>query len=313
MTSWRITYPNPSETEPGHQAGFLVHCSCMSDLQTAPRILSAKRGQWSILIHGLLVFSFTGALALAAGAKSIVRGGYVPSAIVSVPYALALLLFATLLLLFVLRVFKSPIVFETLFALTMLSGTWFLADIFFPPGLAIAIGSAVILLRFAWKSVFTANLSLVIGIAGFAASLASGLSANAVLVLLTVLSFYDIVAVYRTKHMVRMFRALASRGALFAFKLTPLLPRALIAPPNSEGEGMLLGTGDIALPAMLAVAALRTGPSHAVAAFAGAMLGFVLMVSLYFTQTRRAPMPALPPIALGSMLAYLVSLFIFSS
>ncbi len=278
-----------------------------------PITAQPKEGQWHVLVHGLLVFFMTGGLALAAGARTIVRGGYVPSAVISVPYALALLLFATLLLLFVLRVFKSPIIFETLFALTMLSGAWFLADIFFSPGAAIVIGSAVILLRFIWKSVLAANASLIVGVAGIAASLASSLSANAVLVLLTVLSFYDIVAVYRTKHMVRMFRALASRGALFAFKLTPITPRALFAPADAGGDGMVLGTGDVALPVILAVAAVRTAPIHAVSALAGAMIGFVLMVALYFSQTRRAPMPALPPIALGSILAYLASLFIFSS
>ncbi len=283
----------------------------MSDPQPQPIATPPRGEQWSILLHGVLAFAVTGGLALAGGVKTIVRGGYVPSAIVTVPYFLALFLFATLLILFVLRAFKRPIVFETLFALTMLAGSWFLADIFFSPGWAVVVGSSVILLRFVWKSVLTANVSLAIGIAGIAASLATGLSPNAVLMLLTVLSFYDIVAVYRTKHMVRMFRALASRGALFAFALTPLAPRVLGARSAPEGRGMLLGTGDVLLPAMLAVSALRVGPVHAVSALAGAAGGFVLMLMLFLAQTRRAPIPALPPIALGSALAYLASFLIF--
>ncbi len=268
--------------------------------------------QRQILIHGLLVFIVTGGLALAAGAKTIVRGGYVPSVAVSVPFFLAIFLFATLLLLFVLRVFKRPEIFEAIFALTMLSGAWFLADIYLSPGLALLAGSAIILLRFAWKTVFSANLSLAIGIAGLAASVASGLSATSVLLLLTVLSFYDIVAVYRTRHMVTMFRALASRGALFAFTLTPLAPRALLAPPSPD-RGVALGTGDVALPVMLAVSALRSGPVQAVSTLGGAALGFVLMTALFYAQPKRAALPALPPIALGAALGYLVSLLFLPS
>lgn len=276
-----------------------------------PVAVLPKGEQWSILAHGLLVFFVTGGLALAAGAKTIVRGGYVPSAAVTVPYVLMLFLFATAMLMLALRAFKRPIVFESLFALTMLAGAWFLADIFFTPGLALAVGSGAILLRFAWKSVFAANLVLAIGIAGIAASVASSLSPNAVVILLTVLSFYDIVAVYRTKHMVKMFRDLTARGVVFAFTLTPLAPRTLLSSAAPEGRGMLLGTGDVALPAILAASALRAGPVHAASALGGAAAGFALMFMLFLAQPRRAPIPALPPIALGAAGAYLVSLLVF--
>lgn len=269
--------------------------------------------QWSILAHGLLVFFVTGGVALAAGARTIVRGGYVPSAAVSVPYVLMLILFATAMLILALRAFKKPIVFESLFALSVLAGAWFLADIFFSPGIALLLGSAIILLRFVWKSVFAVNAVLAIGIAGIAASLALEMSPVAMLALLTVLSFYDIVAVYRTKHMVKLFRDLSSHGVIFAFTLTPLSPRTLLSAPSPEQRGMLLGTGDVALPVMLAIAALRTGPVQAVATLAGASLGFALMFMLFLAQSRRAPIPALPPIALGASLAYIVSFFIFPS
>ncbi len=292
-------------------AGFLVHCLRMTDHH--PVAVLPKGEQWSILAHGLLIFFVTGGLALAAGARTIVRGGYVPSAAVSVPYVLMLILFATALLILALRAFKKPIVFEALFALSVLAGAWFLADIFFSPGIALLLGSTIILLRFLWKSVFAANAVLAIGIGGIAASLALEMSPIAMLALLTVLSFYDIVAVYRTKHMVKMFRDLSSHGVIFAFTLTPLNLRTLLSAPSPEQRGMLLGTGDVALPVMLAIAALRTGPVQAVATLAGASLGFALMFMLFLAQSRRAPIPALPPIALGASLAYIVSFFIFPS
>jgi presenilin-like A22 family membrane protease len=218
----------------------------------------------------------------------------------------------TLLLVMALKTIRRPALFQALFTFAMLSGAWFVADIYLAPELALIAGSLVILSRFLWKSALTANLTLVIGVAGIAASIAADLSPNAVLVLLAALSFYDIVAVYRTRHMVKMFRALSSHGVVLAFVLTPLRLRDLAARPDdgSSGRAMLLGTGDVALPAMLAAAALRAGIVPAVASLAGAAAGFALMFMLFLAQPKRAPMPALPPIALGATVAYLASLLI---
>lgn len=277
-----------------------------------PIAVLPKGEQVSILVHGLLTFGWIGALTLLAASKAGLSGGYAPSAAVTVPYLLAIFALGTLLLLLTLRTVKNPAVFKALFTLTMLSGAWFIADIYLAPGLALLVGSAVVLTRFVLKDVLAMNFSLGVGIAGIAAGIAAGLSPNAVLILLTVLSFYDILAVYRTRHMVEMFRGLASRGAVLAFLLTPLSLGDLLAPAAAgpERKGLLLGTGDVALPVMLSAAALRVGTAPAVAALAGAAAGFAAMTMLYLAQPKRAPMPALPPIALGSILAYSLSILI---
>jgi presenilin-like A22 family membrane protease len=286
-----------------------------------PIAVLPKGDQVSILVHGLAIFACVGGLALLAASKAGLTGGYVPSAAISVPYMLTLFLFTTLLLLLAIKTIKRPAVFETMFTIAMLSGAWFIADIYLPPGLALIVGSAAILIRFAWKSALVMNFSLAVGIAGIAAGIAADLSPNSVLILLTVLSFYDIVAVYSTKHMVKMFRELSSRGVVFAFVLTPLRLGDLLAPAvhpdgaGSEGAsprrlGMFLGTGDVALPVMLAAAALRVGTVPAVCSLAGAAAGFAVMYMLFLAQPKRAPLPALPPIALGSILAYLLSIVI---
>lgn len=281
----------------------------MSETAHHPIAVAPKGEQRSILWHGILVFFATGGLAIAAAQRAGFSGGYAPSAAVSVPYMLTVVFIGTLLLVMALKSVRNPALFQALFTFAMLSGAWFLADIYLRPELALVVGSLVILSRFLWKSVLTANLTLVIGVAGIAASVAADLSPNAVLVLLAALSFYDIVAVYRTRHMVTMFRALSARGVVLAFVLPPLRFRDLVARPTGEASarGMLLGTGDVALPAMLAAAALRVGVVPAVASLAGAAAGFALMFMLFLAQPRRAPMPALPPIALGATAGYLVA------
>ena len=278
-----------------------------------PIAVLPKGEQRSILAHGLAVFGGVGALALAAAWKADAAGGYRPSTAVSVPYLLTVFFLSTLMLLLALRTIKRRAVFEALFTLAVLSGAWFIADIYLAPGLALVAGSAVILLRFVWKSALSFNLTLGVGVAGIAAGIGTALAPLAVLILLTLLSFYDIVAVYRTKHMVRMFRDLTRRGVLFAFLLTPLGAADLLAPAavrDPDRRGMLLGTGDVALPVMLAAAAFREGALPAVASLAGAAAGFAAMFMLFLAQPKRAPMPALPPIALGSILGYLASLLI---
>jgi len=267
----------------------------------------------SILLHGLMVFAATFALAIWGGSKVYAVGAYVPPAMLSVPYFLALFLVMTALVLALLRWTERGVLFQALFTLAMLSGAWFLAGILLPPPWGLVTGSAFVLARFRWKKVAVLNLTLAVGIAGISASVASSLTANAVLVIFTILAFYDIVAVYATGHMVRMFRDLAGRGVLLAFVLPPLGIRSLSAQAETvSGRAMYLGSGDIALPAMLAVAAMRGGFVHGLAAALGAMAGFALLVLLFMAQPKRRPMPALPPIALGSASFYLASLLMFS-
>ena len=276
------------------------------------RMTSTDRN--AILIHGLWEFALTCGLALFAASRVYRVGTYVPSEAVSAPYFLALFLVMTALLVAMLRWTKRGTLFQAIFTLGMLSGAWFLFDIFLLPPWGLVAGSLVILARFRWKQVAVLNITLAIGIAGIAASVASSLTVNAVLVIFTALAFYDIVAVYATKHMVRMFRDLSGRGVLLAFVLTPLFDRSTLAPAQTameSGRTFYLGTGDVAMPAMLAVAALREGPAHGLAAALGAMAGFALMYRLFIGQSERRPMPALPPIALGSILFYLVSLLMF--
>lgn len=284
----------------------------MSDTAHPVANLSSKE-KISILLHGILIFVLTGFLPLFAVSRLVPGEGYRPSASVSVPYFLAVFFIMTLALLAGLRVAKKGAVFEILFTIAILSGAWFMADAFFPGNYPLIIGSAIILMRFFWKSTISQNVTLIVGISGIALALGADLSPNAILIILTVLAFYDIVAVYKTRHMVRMFRDLVARGVLFAFALTPLRWRHLRAAPTGEKApvAMLLGTGDVALPAMFAVSVASSRLAYGVAVMVGATAGFILMYALFLRQDKKRPMPALPPVALGAILFYLISLFIF--
>lgn len=272
--------------------------------------LGAKERR-EILLHGLAVFASCFALTAAAAGHVLSRGGsYQPSPAAEVPYFLALFMLATALILLLIRTRGGGWLLEATFSVAMLFGAWLVADVFLPSPWSLVAGSLLLAARFTFRNAAVSNLALVAGISGISGSIAVGLSPNALVIVLTMLAFYDIVAVYATKHMVRMFRGLVARGVVLAFVLTRLKREDLLAPSDRPSAAMLLGTGDVALPAMLVASSLRYGAAPAIGSALGAMAGFVLMFSLFLGQERRRPMPALPPIALGAILGHFTGLLL---
>jgi presenilin-like A22 family membrane protease len=79
-----------------------------------------------------------------------------------------------------------------------------------------------------FRSVLVHNIGVIVGIAGIASMLGMAISPTIAILLLVLLSFYDILSVYVTKHMVAMARNMIESGAPFGF----IIP--------SEGPGMRL-------------------------------------------------------------------------
>ena len=120
------------------------------------------------------------------------------------------------------------------------------------------------------------------------------------IVLLAVFSVYDIIAVYKTKHMVKMARDMMEAGAIFGLIIATKKPK----------DFMILGSGDILLPLILSatVAAYSILGAVIISLFAAA--GLFVTHLLFSNQKRRKPMAALPPIATLSIIGYLVFLLI---
>lgn len=152
------------------------------------------------------------------------------------------------------------------------------------------------------------------------------------------LSLYDYIAVFKTRHMLQMASALGSRNLSFTItaqskpqnethdvllapsetetktlsRVSPLSSaaqssRAPPSPTRSSGsiDRLDLGSGDLAIPAMLSVS------SYPVAGLAGSLAvavgtTFSIYFLLQFVVRQRVALPALPPICLGGLLALLV-------
>lgn len=218
------------------------------------------------------------------------------------------LIFITVVFLLLLQVVRRRWFFETLFSLALFSGTWFLLDLFLPKGTALPVALLVVVARELWRRVWLHNLVVVVGIAGVAGSLGFSLAPQAAAAILLILSVYDVVAVYVTKHMVKMFTGLLREHVVMAIIL-PVHPRLHLSPLEkvSPGAGFfLLGTGDLALPLLFLASTFISPPAVIASTAIGIIFGFFLTHLIFTNQSGRRPMPALPPLALGTLAGYLV-------
>jgi len=216
---------------------------------------------------------------------------------------------ATALLILLLRARRGAFWFSRLFSVAVFIGAGIIAERFFGLAGAVLGVSLAVLLHYGLRRVYVFDLVLTLGLAGITFNLGSVMQPMAAIVILAILSFYDIFAVYVTGHMVAAAEALLRQKALFAI-IVPVTPAGFLKRLTTVGSGadfLFLGTGDIVLPALLVAAVGRLGVIQALPVALGAIIGLASMHFIFMSQPRRRPIPALPPIALGSILGYLVT------
>ena len=173
-------------------------------------------------------------------------------------------------------------------------------------GLGVLAASIRVLVPSAKNGLLLASTAVVGAVLGssldiFPAALLAGL-----------LAAYDFIAVFVTKHMVDLAEKLESREAAFSVVFGAPSGKRLLkkgeAGKGAKGKKVSvieLGTGDLVIPAMLAVSALKIGTgglnfAAAAAATLGALAG--ICVLFYILEKRRGYLPALPPIVFFSLL-----------
>jgi presenilin-like A22 family membrane protease len=205
----------------------------------------------------------------------------------------AYILAATLLLLFLMKRKWGFIIRIALF-FSFLVGTFFTAAAFmgdlsllFTP---VMLG-LVILRR---DCPIISNVVLAFTISGIGAFLGASLGFTPALALLLLMSLYDIVAVFVTKHMLTL-----AEGAKGRFAFMFLIP---------VGDRTLgLGAGDIALPLTFVVSVFKSsGIGYAIPTAYGGLLGLVALF-FYMQGKEKIGLPALPPITIGLYIGYLMS------
>jgi len=220
----------------------------------------------------------------------------------------------TVIIFLLVKFVKRDRVFQIALQASIFLGALLFFDVWLPALATVLFALAVALLRQYLPLVITHNLALVIALAGIGAYIGVGFSAWHILIIIAILAVYDVIAVFKTKHMVAMFTKLTSKGAAFSIivpmKIKGMMSRLIKV--RLDGPFSFLGTGDIALPLMFAVSAWKMGWQYSVAIVIGALVGMIGMNIFQIKAEYNKPLPALPPIgggaAIGFLLVYLVEL-----
>lgn len=184
---------------------------------------------------------------------------------------------------------------------------------FVPELPAIALAGLVLVLKTVKRNIATKNMSAVLAIAGVGGILGASLGVLPAIVLLLILSLYDIIAVFFTKHMVEMSKSIIANDMAFTLSF-PVKNRIFE-----------LGTGDLVMPLIFAAAVLNapqttfinfgtvavsTSLIKSLFVCFGALSGLVVVINLV-ERTKGRMLPALPPIVAGALVFFVAGTLLF--
>jgi len=216
------------------------------------------------------------------------------------------------------------ILLQIFFILAIFSGLKIFFSTFLKNPEAIILAGVLILARFIWPTIFIHNLVVIGGIAGIGGMLGLAFSPQDVIIILIILAIYDIIAVYKTKHMVKMAKAMIKKRVILGliipkrileFKASMAeVERNKISPAEKFGikgktHFLILGGGDLALPLLLIASVACQNLLRSIVILFFSFLGLLTM-HFIFTKLKNKPMPALPPLAVFSILGYFISLLV---
>lgn len=194
---------------------------------------------------------------------------------------------------------KLTFIVSTFFSASLALGT-----VFGDPAFLI-----IILLIFIWlkkKNILVHNFLIFLSLSSVIAIIALKINYFLAIVLLIILSFYDLVAVYITKHMIFMAKEAIESGVILGF-IIPLKIKKLFnslekLKEKEKKEFLVLGGGDIVFPLIVCLSLVQEkGPYfHLLAVFSL----FGLWMNFFVFQKKKKPLPALPLITIFSLIGY---------
>lgn len=207
------------------------------------------------------------------------------------------------------RVIHGGWFLRAFFYFALFSGISITFSAFVSDSAATVISLLLVAVYIAAPYIWLHNAVLILTLPGIAALIGASFAPRAVVGLLLIMSVYDYIAVYKTKHMVKMAKVMIEKRAIFAM-IFPEHWHGFKAHINEAhpGEGfMMLGTGDFVFPMILATSALAVSQTAAWFIFGFSLAGLLLMHIIFISQKVRRPMPALPPLAAAAILGFAIS------
>jgi len=264
-----------------------------------------------MFLQELVSFSLIGVISIFSAAKIYSAGLVSEIQAPAIAWWQFLLAFGvgTAIVLGLSRIMHGGLFLRFFFLFAIFSGTFITLNIFIANPWAFIFSLFLLCFYIIWPRVWLHNLILILTLPGIAVLLGASLNPWTAVLILIIVSVYDYIAVYKTKHMIRMAKAMISGRAIFAM-IFPEHWQGFKSHLNEAhpGEGfMMLGTGDFVFPLILAVSAYAASPSAAWLVFVFSLAGLLLMHLIFISQKVRRPMPALPPLAAFAILGFILA------
>jgi len=173
---------------------------------------------------------------------------------------------------------------------------------FFPNFIASTLALLILILYISRKTLLLHNVILGLAILGIGTNLGIMLKPITVILLMSIFSIYDIIAVYKSNYMLKLFKNFAHSGATLAF-VYPKTPGKI-----TSNNLFILGTGDVAFPMLLISALTTISIKLSILAAIGSIVGAMTVFYLLSIQKNKRAMPALPPIAICTIAPVVVKL-----
>src|SRR3989344_9269517 len=208
------------------------------------------------------------------------------------------ILIATLLA-FALVKFKAEKLWKFWFFISVCFSLLISLSAFFKQEIALAIALVLTFFKVIKHNIFIHNLSELFIYGGLAALFSESLSVFSVSILLILISIYDMIAVWQTKHMIKLAQ-FQTKLNLFAGILIPYKEK-------KKERTALLGGGDIGFPLLFAAAVLK---SFGLKALIIPITTSILLVMLFMFGKNNKFYPAMPFLSIGCFLVYMLVLLL---
>jgi len=204
---------------------------------------------------------------------------------------------------------KKHIIFKIIFSAAVFFGGTLILDVWFSDLLSLTVMGFLIFVWWNESSVLIQNTCVILAIAGVGSILGLAVEPETVIFFLIFLSVYDFIAVYKTKHMVRMAKEMIDSKAILGLVIPPDFSyfRKTLKGLKPGGKFLILGGGDMVFPLLLCSSLVPTSLFRALIVAIFSLFGLSLSFYIFLSQKKRKPIPALPPIALLSIIGFLAT------
>lgn len=201
------------------------------------------------------------------------------------------------------------LIFKIIFVVTIFVGGITFLSVWLPDIISLIAITILILWWLKRPSIFIQDLCIIFGITGAGSILGVSLNPQIVVFLLIIFSIYDWIAVYKTKHMVRMAKKMIESRAILALVVPENFPgfQESLREVRPGGKFLILGGGDIVFPLLFSASLVSSGVLNALIVAVFSLIGLFVSFFFFISQKVRKPIPALPPIALFSIIGYLIT------